>query len=94
MRLLCEWLDMTPVSTAATDIDEVIILRKAKRLSSNIRKEFDTYLKRKARRAGYSKLLKTNCIDSEMMVRFLSHIKKLLHNEAPVERNVLQHGYF
>lgn len=92
--LLCEWLDMTPVSTAATDIDEVIILRKSKRLSSNIRKEFDTYTKRKARRADYLKLLKTSSIDLGMIERFLGHINKLLHHEAPVERNVLQHGYF
>jgi len=38
--LLCEWLDMTPVSTAATDVDEVIIPRKAKRLGSNVRGNF------------------------------------------------------
>ena len=30
--LLCEWLDMTPTSSAPTDIEEVIILRKARRL--------------------------------------------------------------
>lgn len=41
--LLCDWLDMTPVSTAPTDIDEVLILRKAKRLGSNIRSSFNTY---------------------------------------------------
>ena len=41
--LLCEWLDMTPVSTAPTDIDEVLIFRKAKRISSNIRKSFNTF---------------------------------------------------
>lgn len=35
--LLCEWLDMTPISTATTAIDEVIILRKARRLASDIR---------------------------------------------------------
>lgn len=28
--LLCEWLDMTPISTAGTDVDEVLIRRKAK----------------------------------------------------------------
>src|SRR5208283_200181 len=32
--LLCEWLDMTPLSTAPTDIDEALILRKATRLNS------------------------------------------------------------
>ncbi|HRF93977.1 MAG TPA: Bpu10I family restriction endonuclease, partial [Aggregatilineales bacterium] len=35
--LLCEWLDMTPISSSTTAIDEVLILRKAKRLPSNIR---------------------------------------------------------
>ena len=38
--LLCEWLDMSPLSTAATDIDEVILLRKAKRISAGIRAAF------------------------------------------------------
>ena len=40
--LLCEWLDMTPSSTAATAIEEVIVLRKASRLSADIRKHFST----------------------------------------------------
>ena len=40
--LLCDYLDMTPISTTTTDIDEILILRKAKRISSNIRKEFST----------------------------------------------------
>ena len=31
--LLCEWLDMTPLSTAPTDIDEILLLRKAKRIN-------------------------------------------------------------
>jgi len=51
--LLVEWFDMTPLSTGATDIDEIIILRKAKRLSSNIRREFATSAGRKARRKEY-----------------------------------------
>ena len=38
--LLCEWLDMTPISTASTAIDEILILRRAKRLSSSIRRSF------------------------------------------------------
>jgi len=40
--LICEWLDMIPLSTAPTDIDEALILRKAKRLNSNVRKHFST----------------------------------------------------
>src|SRR5438270_4208836 len=51
--LLCEWLDMTPVSTAATDVDEVIILRKSKRLGSNVRGKFSSVKGRKNYRAQY-----------------------------------------
>jgi hypothetical protein len=32
--LLCDWLDMTPVSTASTAIDEILILRRAKRIGA------------------------------------------------------------
>ncbi len=92
--LLCEWLDMTPVSTAPTDIDEVIILRKAKRLSSNVRKEFDTFARRQNKRVDYLKYLESNPIAPDMVQRFVDHIRKLIANEVPVERNVLKQGYF
>lgn len=92
--LLCEWLDMTPLSTAPTDIDEVIILRKARRLSANIRKDFNASAKRKLRRADYLKHLNANPLQPEMFKRFLTHIGQLLNNEAPIEKNVLELGYF
>lgn len=81
--LMCEWLDMTPVSTAPTDIDEVLILRKAKRIPFNIRKNFNTY----SGRADNS-----DCVN--VFLRFIGHIEKLLHNEAPAENTVLADGYF
>lgn len=37
--LVCEYLDMTPVSITSTHIDDVLIVRKTKRMSSNIRQE-------------------------------------------------------
>lgn len=92
--LLCEWLDMTPLSTAPTDIDEIIILRKAKRLNSNVRKEFNTSLKRKVRREQYLEFLQTNPFRTELFERFVNHIRKLLINEIPIERNILELGYF
>lgn len=92
--LLCEWLDMTPLSTAPTDIDEIIILRKARRLPANIRKDFNTSAKRKDRRDAYIKYLSDNPLRVEMFQRFLDHIKNLVRNDAPVERNVLDMGYF
>ncbi len=51
--LLCEWLDMSPVSTATTEIDEVIILRMAKRLNSNVRAKFSTAANRQKARDEY-----------------------------------------
>jgi hypothetical protein len=92
--LLCEWLDMTPVSTAATDIDEVIILRKSKRLGSNVRGNFGSVKGRKDNRATYIKHLTDNPLRLEMFQRFLGHIRGLLRSEAPVESDVLSKGYF
>lgn len=92
--LLCEWLDMTPLSTAATDIDEVIILRKAKRINSNVRSKFSTFAGRKANRAQYSQYLAEHPFANEMFERFIDHVRLLLKNDAPAERDVLDHGYF
>lgn len=92
--LLCEWLDMAPLSTAPTDIDEIIILRKAKRLSSHIRKNFNTSAKRQSRRAEYAKHLQEHPFRAEMFHRFLSHIRELLVNESPAEKDVLELGFF
>lgn len=92
--LLCEWLDMTPVSTASTDIDEIIILRKAKRISSNVRKDFNTSANRKRVRSQYERYVTDNPLQIEMVTRFVRHIRELLANEIPDEKNVLELGYF
>ncbi len=85
---------MTPLSTAPTDIDEVLILRKAKRLQSNVRSKFSTFQGRQASREQYLSHLKANPLQVEMFQRFLEHVGKLLDNEAPIERDVLSQGYF
>jgi hypothetical protein len=92
--LLCEWLDMTPLSTSATDVDEIIILRKAKRINSNVRQKYASAPNRRARRAEYLTILQDNPLRVEMFQRFLDHIRGLLKNEAPVESDVLTRGYF
>ena len=58
--LICEWLDMTPVSTAATDINEVIIVRKAKRLGFNVRTAYSNAATRKVKRREYVEFLTAN----------------------------------
>lgn len=87
--LLCEWLDMTPLSTAPTDIDEVIILRKAKRISSNIRKEFSKFKGRQKRRDFYIERLTKHPFRLEMFERFIENIRTLMTNEELEEKDVL-----
>ncbi|AJY68705.1 Bpu10I family restriction endonuclease [Geobacter sulfurreducens] len=92
--LICDWLDMTPVSTAPTDIDEVLILRKAKRISSNIRSSFSTYAGRNERRDWYREFLLNNPFSIEVLNRFIGHIESLINDEDPAEANVLEDGFF
>ena len=92
--LLCEWLDMVPISTAGTDIDEVLILRKAKRLGSQIRSGFSTREGRTVRRAEYAQYLESNPFAPDVFERFLAHVRALLEDRSPGEGDTLKRGYF
>jgi len=90
--LLCEWLDMTPISSGTTAIDEVIILRKAKRLASNIRSNFNTVEGRKNSRSDFEQYLKDHPFSVEMFTRIANHILSLILHSS--EDDVLQKGHF
>jgi len=90
--LLCEWLDMTPINTSTTAIDEILILRKAKRLSSNVRQAFNTAKGRRQNREFFVEYLKSNPLSVETFSRFLTHIHNLISDDA--EDDVLNRGYF
>jgi hypothetical protein len=90
--LLCEWLDMTPINTSTTAIDEILILRKAKRLSSNVRQAFNTVEGRRQNREFFVEYLKSNPLSVETFSRFLTHIRDLINDNA--EDDVLDRGYF
>lgn len=92
--LLCDWLDMTPISTTTTDIDEILLLRKAKRISSNIRKTYSTYSGRQRARASYIAHLQEHPYSVGVFKRFIDHIISQMHNEALIEDSVLNIGYF
>jgi len=92
--LLCEWLDMIPVSTAPTDIDEALILRKAKRISSNIRKNYSTASGRAQNSQSFRGYLEQNPFDVDVFKRFINHIEGMLNDEDPEENSVLSDGYF
>lgn len=90
--LLCEWLDMTPINTNSTAIDEILILRKAKRLPAAIRSEFSTMSGRQSRRDWVANFLDSNPLSAETFLRFVSHIDYLIRDGS--EDDILQRGYF
>ena len=90
--LLCEWLDMTPINTSTTAIDEIIILRKAKRLPSNVRGQFSTMAGRQTNRAMFTEYLDSHPFSVETFTRFLDYLRKMLDDDE--EGDVLIRGYF
>lgn len=92
--LLCEWLDMTPISPAGTDIDEVLLLRKAKRLGSQVRGRFARSDGRILSRPEYEKFLRANPFAVDVFERLLMNVRRLLENRDPDEGDVLSKGYF
>ena len=93
--LLCEFLDMTPITTKLTSIDEVVVLRKAKRLGSNVRAEFSTSAGRKASRKAYVEFLDKNPLRLDCFERFIWHLNECFpETEADAEDVVLGRGYF
>ena len=92
--LVCEFLDMTPVSLAATHIDDVLIVRKAKRMSANLRQEFRTADERQARRDEYVCFLKSSEYCADVFQRMIDKIQRTLDASAPETDDVLDRGHF
>ena len=92
--LLCEWLDMTPISTAVTAIEEVVVLRKAKRMSSNVRGNFATASGRTQNRATFEQHLDGHPFAPDAFRRFLSHVERLLTAGNDDEQQALERGWF
>lgn len=64
--LLCEWLDMKPISSVTTPIDRVLLLRKARRINANIRGTFSTFKGRQEAKAAYVDFLTNNPYRAEV----------------------------
>lgn len=93
--LLCEFLDMTPITTKLTSIDEVIVLRKAKRIPSNIRAKFSSANDRKKMRSYYADFLSKNILQIDCFQRFVWHLNDYFPGkEEDAEDIVLDRGYF
>ena len=92
--LLCEWLDMEPVSTAITAIEEIIVLRRAKRLSANIRQHFSTVVDRIENRDVFERYLAEHPFAPQAFQRFLHHVERLLDDGSENQQIVLDRGWF
>lgn len=90
--LLCEWLDMTPINTSTTTIDEIIILRKARRLPSNVRGQFNTVAGRQRNRETFVEYLESHPFSVGTFTRFLDHLRRMIGEGK--EDDVLARGYF
>ena len=92
--LVCEFLDMTPVSIISTQIDDVLIVRKTKRMSSNIRQEYRTPEARQRRRQEYIEFLDSSKYYPDVFQRMINKIQALIDDTSPSMENVLNQGHF
>jgi hypothetical protein len=92
--LICEFLDMTPVSIVSTQIDDVLIVRKTKRMSSNIRQEYRTPQERQLHRQEYVDFLDSSKYYSDVFQRMIDKIQSLIDDTSPSMDNVLDRGHF
>ena len=93
--LLCEWLDMPPIDTALTDINEAIILRKAKRLGSDFRSGLATAEGRKAVRPRFVDHYDSHPLTFDGFKRVVLHLNSVFPESLLMdEQTVLSRGYF
>jgi hypothetical protein len=93
--LICEWLDMPPIDTNLTEIDEAIVLRKAKRLDSGFRERLDSASGRQAVRAEFVKHYDDHPLGLELFKRIVTHLNQVFPPSVDLdETTVLERGYF
>jgi len=92
--LVCEFLDMTPVSITPTHIDDVLIVRKAKRMSSNVRQEYKTAKDRRSHRDEYVKFLNASKYYTDVFQRMIDRIQSVVDDADPAPDKVVKRGHF
>ncbi len=92
--LICEWLDMIPISTSATMIEEVIVLRRARRLPSNIRRNFSSASGRSENRRLFEEYLTRNPLTPDGFKRLVFHVEVLMRDSTESENDALTRGWF
>ena len=85
---------MTPVSITSTYIDDVFIVRKAKRMPSNIRQEYRTARARRKLRQEYVNFLDSATYHADVFQRMIDKIQRMTDETAPETDKVLDQGHF
>jgi hypothetical protein len=92
--LICEWLDMKPIDTKLTTIDEAIILR-GKRLSADFRAQLGSVKGRKRMRGEFVKYLEDHPLRLSSFQRIVGHLNRVFPPTVELdETTVLERGYF
>jgi len=86
--------DMTPVSITPTHIDDVLIVRKAKLMSSNLRQEYQSAKERKAHRKEHVEFLESAKYYPDVFQRMIDKIQRVIDAADPEVDAVLKKGYF
>lgn len=85
---------MTPVSITPTHIDDVLIVRKAKRMSLNVRQEYRSAKERQAHRKEYVEFLESAKYYADVFQRMIDKIQRIIDAADPEPDVVLKKGYF
>jgi hypothetical protein len=80
-------------STAATDIDEVLILR-GKRMNSNVRESYGRAAARVGARDSHLAFLERSPIKASVVLRFVGHLRALFEPMEEPEEDIVTRGYF
>ena len=91
--LICEYLDMKPISSKGSPIDSVLILRKTKRLSSDVRKNFNTQAGRKKFSKNYKEYILKNEISFDVVLKLFESISDIVDN-VDNSNDFLEKGFF
>lgn len=92
--VVCEFLDMTPVSIVSTHIDDVFVLRKAKRMPANVRQRYRGAAERRRHRDEYLEFLSNSRYHADVFERMVSKVQNAMSGGSPTVDSVLKRGYF
>jgi len=92
--LVCEWLDMEPIATVGLPIDEVIVLRKAKRLNATFRQQLSVPERRRILRDEFLEFYDSHPIRADCVARIYQRVNDALSEGSKDTTAVLLQGYF